>query len=81
MQKNRELLKDYFLCCCMNYGFKTTDLVCIDRSKTVYFDVLNYTLPALQKVDSLAKSFISTIEISSYDLNDFNFIIMVSVGE
>ena len=48
---------------CMNYGFKTTDLVRIDRSKTVYFDVLNYTLPALQKVDSLAKSFISTIEI------------------
>ena len=47
----------------MNYGFKTTDLVRIDRSTTVYFDVLNYSLPALQKVDSLAKSFISAIEI------------------
>ena len=47
----------------MNYGFKTTDLVRIDRSTTVYFDVLNYTLPELQKVDSLPKSFISTIEI------------------
>lgn len=81
MQKNRELLKDYFLCCCMNYGFKTTDLVRIDRSKTAYFDVLNYSLPALQKVDSLAKSFISTIEISSYENKDFKNIIMLSIEE
>ncbi|WP_040561868.1 hypothetical protein [Hoylesella buccalis] len=65
----------------MNYGFKTTDLVRIDRSTTVYFDVLNYTLPALQKVDSLAKSFISTIEISSYENKDFKNIIMLSIEE
>lgn len=81
IQKNRELLKDYFLCCCMYYGFKTTDLGNIDRSKSVYFDVLNYSLPALQKVDSLANNFISTIEISSYENKDSKNIIILSIEE
>jgi len=77
--ENRELLKEYFLCCCIHYGFNSLKIDTIDHSASTYFDILPYELPAMQKVDSLANSFVSSIEISGYENRKTKGIIILSI--
>ncbi len=60
----KELLKEYFLCMCIMEGFKDKQICKDDVSKSVYFDILQYSPEALQKVEAYAKAFVETIEPS-----------------
>jgi len=54
----KELLKEFFLCVCIIEGFKDKH-ICKDYvSKSVYFDILQYSPEALQKVEAYAKEFV-----------------------
>lgn len=79
--KKREQLKEYFLCCCIFHGFESIGIAELDNSKSIYFDILQYELPAMQKVDSLAKSFVDSIEISEYENRKRRGIIILSIEE
>ena len=79
--ENRELLKEHFLCCCLDYAFEHIGISKIDNSKSVYFDILKYKLPAMQKVDSLAKIFVDSIELSGYEGKTTKGVIMLSIDE
>ncbi len=79
--KNREQLKEYFLCCCIDYGFKNIGIAEVDNSKNIYFDILQYELPAMQKVDSLAKAFVNSIEVSGYENRITRGIVILSIEE
>lgn len=60
----KELLKEYFLCISIIEGFKDKQICKDDVSKSVYFDILQYSPEALQKVEVYAKEFVETIEPS-----------------
>ncbi|MDD4599295.1 MAG: hypothetical protein PHW35_15115 [Lentimicrobiaceae bacterium] len=79
--KNREQLKEYFLCCCIYHGFNNTGIAELDNSKSIYFDILQYKLPAMQKVDSLAKAFVNSMEVSGYEKRKTRGIIILSIEE
>jgi len=78
---NREMLRDYFLYACINHGFKEFHLVEKDHSGAVYLELLKYDLEALNKVDSLAKTFVQSIPVSNYENKKTKGIIILSIRE
>ncbi len=79
IEKNRELLKEYFLYSCIRHGFENINLSEIDHSGAVYIDLLRYDLKALHKTDSLAKVFVSSIETSDYEERNTKGVIILSI--
>ena len=79
--KNREMLKDYFLYSCIMHGFENSDIKTKDHSGAVYIDLLRYDLKAIYKIDSLAKDFVDSIELSRYENRSTRGIIMLSIVE
>ena len=53
--KNRQTLKDYFLCSCIGHGFKADSLFDKDHTLSVYTEMLDYTFEDLQKIKKLAQ--------------------------
>lgn len=53
--KKQQMLKDYFLCSCIDYGFKEDSLFFKDASMTVYSEMLDYDYNDIQKVKQFAK--------------------------
>lgn len=66
-RNNRELLRQYFLCSCLSHAYDSIGVNDIDHSKSTYFDILRYELPAMQKIDSMAIVFVNGIELSNYE--------------
>jgi hypothetical protein len=81
VNQNREILKEYFLYSCIIHGFEKCNIESKDNSGSVYVDILNYGLKAIQKTDSLAKRFIESIEISPYENRNTKGIIIRSIEE
>lgn len=80
--KNREMLKEYFLHSCIRHGFDECDTIFKkDHSGAVYIDLLRYNLKAINKVDSLAQDFVSSIEVSPYENRKTKGIIILSIRE
>ena len=80
--KNREMLKEYFLYSCIRHGFKECDtIIRNDHSGAVYIDLLRYNLKAINKVDSLAQEFVSSLEVSPYENRKTKGIIILSIKE
>jgi hypothetical protein len=76
---NRELLQEYFLYSCIKHGFNDSNFLKEDHSGAVYFDMLKYNLDAIQKVDSVAKSFVENIKPSTYEGRNTKGIIILSI--
>lgn len=81
ISENREMLKDYFLYSCIIHGFENSDIKKKDHSGAVYIDLLRYDLKAIHKTDSIAKSFVSSIETSPYENRNTKGIIILSIEE
>ncbi|MDH8702177.1 hypothetical protein M2138_001537 [Dysgonomonadaceae bacterium PH5-43] len=64
---NRELLKDYFLCVCITYGFKEKNIEELDSSQAVYFDISSYAPEAFKEVKDYAIEFVENIKASPHD--------------
>jgi hypothetical protein len=59
--KNRNLLKDYFLCSCIDKGFKNDSLQKKESSISIIVEMSDYFPSAFQKIDSVADSLIRSI--------------------
>jgi hypothetical protein len=79
VEKNRDLLKEYFLYSCISHGFENKVFLKEDHSGAVYRDLLRYDLEALHKVDSVAKTFVESISISDYEGRNTKGIIILSI--
>ena len=55
LTQQQQLLKDYFLCSCINYGFKEDSLFLKDASLIIYTELLDYDYNDIQKVKQFAK--------------------------
>lgn len=66
--KQQQMLKDYFLCSCIDYGFKEDSLfIKKDHSMTVYTELMDYEYDDIQKVKQYAKRIVdNTIPTSNY---------------
>lgn len=64
--KQQQMLKDYFLCSCIDYGFKGDSLFFKDHSLTVYTEMLDYDYSDIQRVKHLAKQVVGEIPVSNY---------------
>ncbi len=66
--RQQRLLKDYFLCSCIDYGFKVDSLfINKDHSMTVYVELLDYDYDDIRRVNLYAKQIIDTkVPISNY---------------
>lgn len=53
--KQQQMLKDYFLCSCIDYGFKEDSLFFKDASLSVYTELLYYDYNDIQRVKQFAK--------------------------
>lgn len=64
---NRNLIKDYFLCSCINYGFSSDSLFLKkDHSMSVLVEQSNYLPIAFNKIDSLAKIVVAQVPLSDF---------------
>ncbi len=75
------MLKEYFLFSCIMHGFENSDIKKMDHSGAVYIDLLRYDSKALHKTDSLAKAFVNSIGVSSYENRNTKGIIILSIEE
>ena len=64
--KQQQMLKDYFLCSCIDYGFKDDSLFFKDHTLTVYTEMLDYNYNDIQRIDHLAEKIASEIPMSNY---------------
>ncbi len=62
----RELLMDYGLCKCLNFGFSKDSLLKKDYSTTVLVEQLNYSPETLTYLDSVIKIYTDSFLESSY---------------
>ena len=63
-QANRDLLQEYFLCCCLVHGFDNLRLDTCDISPSIYFDIARYDPMAFHLIDSIAKNYVDHIDPS-----------------
>ncbi len=54
----QQMLKDYFLCTCIDDGFKEDSLFFKDATRTVYTELLEYEYDDLQKIRKVAQQLI-----------------------
>lgn len=64
--KQQQMLKDYFLCSCIDYGFKGDSLFFKDHSLTVYTEMLDYDYNDIQRVKQFAKQVVDEMPVSNY---------------
>lgn len=57
---NRQILKDFFLCKCIDNGFKENNIFKSDHSVSVLVEMADYRAEAFASVDSLAKTIART---------------------
>jgi hypothetical protein len=64
--KQQQMLKDYFFCTCIDYGFKGDSLFFKDHSLTVYIEMLEYDYNDIFRVKQFAKQVVNEIPVSNY---------------
>lgn len=63
-EDNRQMLRDYFLFCCIEQGIKTGKINLKDISRGVAFELSNYPPEVFNTVDSLAKETVNLLQPS-----------------
>lgn len=64
--KNNEILKDYFLCKCIEHGFEKDSISTKDHSTNVLVEMSDYYPDAFWQIDSIAKDYAYDIPVSNY---------------
>ncbi len=68
--EQRQLLKEYALCNCIQYGYKNIE-VKTDISISIYYEQLLYGESIIKKIEDLSKQAVDSILPSS--VTDYNF--------
>lgn len=69
LSTQKQMLKNYFLCSCIDYSFRSDSLFYKDHSLTVYSELLNFKYDDIQNVKKYAKEIAEQIQISNYSNN------------
>lgn len=64
--KQQQMIKDYFLCSCIDNGFKSDSLFFKDHSLAVYTEMLDYDYNDIERVKAFAKQVVDEIPASNY---------------